>query len=416
MKPPAAGYRRIGERGMGLISVTILMVVAGFFSVALVVFLKQQNKFRIRSSVDLRLQTALDAGYDKSVNLLNDNSHWDAPSDFAGFASLTAVPQTDLQGMHYWVKILTGKRMDTTNAGSVSDTALAAWTNAGDNALERTIVVRARDIVTGREMKAKAVVHRNKPMPFNPLGGIYGTNIDMAGWNGHSYNSCNGPRTSQTPGCNGSVVGQTVQPASLYTPTADFCLTPVVSPVVPPQPTIVVPTPAPSIGPIPMPGNSSVTQNWSPPHGTTTLGPGPKMYQCANLSASGNSVVNIDPSGGPVTLYVTGTMSWGGSGDITSRGPNPGGSPPNAIIYVNGSTVDLQGTGIYEILLIAPAATVTLNGGGSGSFSGAIISQDFHVNGGGNGNFYFDECLLQARRADNYQSPPLLTLSWERLR
>lgn len=403
------------QRGVGLISVVILMVVAGFLSAALVVFLRQQNKFRIRSTVDVRLQSALDAGYDKAINLLNDNTRWDASGTFAGFASITAVAQTDLSGLQYWVKIMTGNREDSAHVGSANDVSLTAWVNVGDLSLDRTVVVRARDIRTAREMKIKAVIHRNQPQPYNPIGGIYGTNVNMAGWNGHSYNSCLGPRSSQTPGCNGSITGETVEPASLYTPTANFCLTPVVSPSVPVQPTVVVPTPAPTIGPLPMPGNSSVSQSWSAPHGTTVLGPAPKMYQCVNFNGSGNPSVNFDVSAGPVKVFVTGTLSWSGSGDITSRGPNPGGSPPNAIIYVNGPTVDLKGTGTYEILLYAPAATVNLNGGGNGSFSGAIVAQSFNVNGGGNGNFYFDECLLGQGHADNYQGPPVLTMGWERL-
>jgi hypothetical protein len=404
--------RRYDQRGMSLASVAALMVVAGFLAIAIAGFTRQQQRFRLRSQVDGNLQAGLDAGYDKALGVLNDNtpgnSNWANAGTIVGFASITAVPQADLPDLQYWVKIMPGVRADTTNAGSANDLSLTAWTNQGDLIFDRTIFVRARHNITGRETVAVATVHRNDVAPFNPLGGITSTNgVNTAGWGGKSYKSCTGLTNTaavQTPGCNGTVAGNGVTAASM-------CLTPMVIPTTTAMPTVVIPA-----GTVPFPGNTAVTQDFSL-SGNVTLGPGPIAYQCNNLSASGNRQLVINTNGtGPVRLYITGNISWSGTGDIKSPGLAPGGSPPEAIVYCNGTTVSLKGTGTYEILLIAPRAAVTINGGGNGSFSGAIIADSMNVTGGGNGTFYFDECLLQARRADNYERPPLITLSWRRVR
>ena len=404
------------ENGSALVTVAMLMLVAGILGVALVAFMVQQNKFRTASEADRSLQQALDLGYDKAIGALNSGSNWTSGPTLAGFTSVTAAAQTDLGGLKYWVMILPGARSITATGGTLDDTTIQAWPQGGDPGYDRTIVVRAVQTATLREAWAVAVVHRNNTAPYNPIQGIYSTgSVNTAGWGGQSYNSCVGARiaATQTPGCTGSVSGGgAVQASGMCLPTQVVTTTP--------MPTYVIPTPVttPSTawGPWPMPGNGSIGQDWAAPNGTTTLGPGPKAYECANLSGSGNRSINIDPSGGPVVVYVTGSISWAGSGNITSDGPVPGGSPPNAIIICNGPSVSLKGTGTYEIQLLAPQAAVTLNGGGNGSFSGAIVSASMNVTGGGSGTFYFDTCLLKKTASDNYQNPPVVTLLWRRFR
>jgi hypothetical protein len=158
----------------------------------------------------------------------------------------------------------------------------------------------------------------------------------------------------------------------------------------------------------------SVTSSYAAPGGagsysysvTRTM-----KIQVANVQLR-NKDFNIITNGFTVEVYVTGALDASGNGSWTTRGPNPGGQPANMWFYVVGSgAVTLSGTGTYECVIVAPESDITLNGGGTGSFSGGLVGNTFTKNGAA-GNFYFDECILQKYKANTYPRPPIITLGW----
>jgi len=96
-----------------------------------------------------------------------------------------------------------------------------------------------------------------------------------------------------------------------------------------------------------------------------------------------------------------------GTGHLT------GGTPAKAEICVSGATVSLAGTGTYEILLMAPVAAVDINGGGNGSFYGAVVSKSFAGGSSSNFDMNFDACLLSTAAVDSYLKPPVVTSRWK---
>lgn len=410
--------RSRSEKGFTLVAVMALALLATFAAFAVLTLFRHETRTLQSTNVRDRLESVLDTGLEKTILKLNETGGWTSLSTTAYFSSLTATGTafTDVNGYQYWVKVLAGKRAQPV-PGAINDTIANNLTDTGDTNLNRTVLIRARNVSTTVELRAMALLHRSDVSPIIPIGGIYAPGIDLGNsWDGDSYDSCSGvTRTSQTPGCDGSATGITVTPAGA---SATWCLTISAQTNFQPYPTVVIPS-----GTVPLPGNTLVTQNYSVPNPSVTLGPGPIKYQCANFTATGSRDVIINTSGsGPVEIYVTGAMSIG-TGNITSPPLSPGGSPPEAIFYVTSTTdpaspgasasdwsVDFSGSGNFEIMLIAPRANVRLSGGAN--FYGAIVAQNFKINGGGTGGLHFDKCILQMYKANTYPRPPIITLGW----
>lgn len=399
------------EQGFSLLSVMSLALLVSVAAFSTLTLFRHEAKTYVASAQRDRLESALDQGLEKALYQLNTSGGWNSVSTTAYFSSLAATGTafTDLDGYQYWVKVLDGKRVQP--GGGISDTAAAALTNTGDLSLNRSILVRARENRSGAELRALAIVHRSNISPIIPVGGIY-TNgsLDNGGWPGSSYNSCLGMRTTQTAGCNGSV-----QSGGTINPSGQFCIPQVtVGPTPQPYPPVAMPL-SWTVEPWPFQATlASIGSDYSAPSGNNSYSYSvtrSMKVQVRNVDLK-NSDYNIITNGHQVDVYVTGSLDAGGNCAWTTRGPDPGGQPANMWFRVVGSgNVTLSGTGVYECVVEAPQSTVSMNGGGTGSFSGAVVANNFNKNGA-SGNFYFDECILQKYKANTYSRPPIVTVSW----
>ncbi len=87
----------------------------------------------------------------------------------------------------------------------------------------------------------------------------------------------------------------------------------------------------------------------------------------------------------------------------------------DAVIYeLNGNDVTLSGNGDYQCLLYCPLSDASVQGGGNGYFSGAIIAKSFDTSGGGSGWFHYDSCLAK-KAAEAYKMPPVITTQWRQV-
>jgi hypothetical protein len=390
------------QKGFMLVGVAIASVVFLILAFAIVRYGMIDAESVTRSKVSANLQVALDAGLERGINVLSGS--WSPCSVTAGFMSLSATAYSEIPRVKYWVMILEGAKNVSYPARTLDDSSAWKLTNTGDIYYDRTILVRAADTVTGITATAQGNIHRNDRVSLPVVGGITTSGIaDLDQMDFRSYNSCTGVAPG---GCSGTVQGSPAQGGH------GSCL-PLVSNTTPVViPTVVVPAVA-----SPMPGNTLVTQDWNGNGSAATVGAG--TYRCANFNMGGSDNLYINTCAGPVYIYVTGNMQSQGNCVIQS-GCNPvdpghplGGAPAKATIYVSGGTVDLAGTGSFEVLLFAPVAVVTITGGGNGSFYGAIVSKTFD---GGSSSLFdmnFDACLLARAAADNYLKPPIVTNSWK---
>lgn len=116
---------------------------------------------------------------------------------------------------------------------------------------------------------------------------------------------------------------------------------------------------------------------------TMTLTAG--TYVASSVAISGQATLIADTSKGPVTLYVTGSISIGGNGVLNTTGQ------PRflSIVQVGGTAVSYAGNGTFAGTIYAPQSVLSLSGNGvlHGSFAGKAIEQS------GNGVIHFDEAL-----------------------
>lgn len=424
------GIRRLSDqRGMSLASVTALMVMAGFLAIAIAGYTRQQQRFRLRSQVDSNLQTGLDAGYDKALGALNTGSNWANGDTLAGMTSITAVAQTDLGDITYWVKIMTGVRVDSANAGSANDTALNLWTNAGDLSLNRSIFVRARHNVTGREAVALATVHRNHAPPYHYGGdAVAATGSITLGnnWQGRVFDSCIGPAggAGNLPNSEGSLnIGGSIASGWPNANWAGYDATQGSGLAIP---ALTVPA-----GTVAVPGftktsiiNSSFTL-------TNLTNTSTVNFEASAVDFSGSKTITVNGPG-MVALWLT-RASGGtalGMGGTVSVVVNPNGSSQCCVaklftIYVtaqdphpdNGTrAIEWNGTPQGVFLLAGPRANMEYRGGGSNIFKGAIVVQNLTIAPNSNTSFYYDACLKVKPPLNNYEAPPVITLDWERVR
>ncbi len=112
------------------------------------------------------------------------------------------------------------------------------------------------------------------------------------------------------------------------------------------------------------------------------------IYVTGDIGLSGNAQVVVNP-GGKLTIYAAGSVSIAGNGVA-----NNSTSDFNLQLYgLNTSTSwSLSGNGIWNGLVYAPYAAVTLNGGGAnGDMSGAVVAKSITLNG--QVRFHYDEAL-----------------------
>jgi hypothetical protein len=138
-------------------------------------------------------------------------------------------------------------------------------------------------------------------------------------------------------------------------------------------------------------GSLSVSGN-----NTYTLAAG--TYSITNLSISGNGRISAS---GPVTLYISGSVSIAGNGIGTSSS-----KPPNMLIYVTGSSnVSISGNGNLYAGIYAPNSRVSNTG--NGEIYGAVVADTYHQSG--NGDVHFDEALKEVQGGTSATS----MLSWQ---
>lgn len=107
-----------------------------------------------------------------------------------------------------------------------------------------------------------------------------------------------------------------------------------------------------------------------------------QIYTASDVDIGGNGVVNAD--GVPSSFSIYGTAT---------NGTTSGGS------LVAGQTIKVSGNGQLAAAIYAPAADLTLNGGGrSGSVMGGVVAFTATVTGGS--SFHFDEALREEIRGD----------------
>ena len=123
---------------------------------------------------------------------------------------------------------------------------------------------------------------------------------------------------------------------------------------------VAIPNGIPNIGAINLSGGA-----------TQTLGVG--SYVVSSITIATGSGLVIDNSMGPVTLYVTGSISIFGTGSVTMTNPDP---ERFAIYVMNSSPVTLTGSGQLYGLLYAPLSPVRLLGNSDiyGSLVGLSMS------------------------------------------
>lgn len=99
---------------------------------------------------------------------------------------------------------------------------------------------------------------------------------------------------------------------------------------------------------------------------------GPASYKVTNITLNDLGQLLIDNTQGPVTLYVSGTVTVSGLGNITVLDP----SPEKFALYVTGNgQVKFSNAGMFYGVVYAPNSTITLSSAADfrGAFVGAAV-------------------------------------------
>jgi hypothetical protein len=420
------------ERGSALVTVAMLMLLAGILGAALVVFSRQQNRFRAAAEGDRGLQQALDLGYDKAIGAMNATaSSWAAGPGMAGFTSLTYGAQSDLAGVNYWAMILAGARGSTLTGGTLDDVTVAAWPNNGDLNYDRTVVIHARHKATRREAWAVAVLHRNDAPPYLYGGDAMAStgNVTLGNnWTGKVYNSCIG-----TPGGTGALpnsagtlnIGGSITSGWPNSDWAGYNNSQGTAPQFPPLTLPGVTLAVPGYAKTSVIVNQNITLSNAVNNTTAN-------YQAAALDLGAKNIVVKGP--GSVALWLTAASGGGNHGTVLGMNGssavvvNTNGSSQCCLAKffticvtaddpsISDNSVDWGGTPDGSFMLLAPLANMNYNGGGSHSFKGALVVKNLTVAPNSNAVFYYDACLAVRPPVDSYAKPPVYTRSWKRIR
>jgi hypothetical protein len=117
---------------------------------------------------------------------------------------------------------------------------------------------------------------------------------------------------------------------------------------------------------------------------------GASVYYFSNIILSGGKKLIIDPSSGPVTIYLSGQLNVSGGGIV-----NTGAKPTQLAMSACGSNTSnwtLSGSSNAYMTLYGPTHALTISGGGD--FYGAVVAKQLTASGG---SFVrFDEALIAA--------------------
>jgi hypothetical protein len=103
---------------------------------------------------------------------------------------------------------------------------------------------------------------------------------------------------------------------------------------------------------------------------------GPGSFLVSNLSIGGNATLSIDNSAGPVTLYVTGSVTMKGNSRLLVADRDP---EKFAIYVASDSQVSFAGSSDFYGVLYAPTSPVTI--GGAGEWFGAFVGNTLLTSG-----------------------------------
>lgn len=109
-------------------------------------------------------------------------------------------------------------------------------------------------------------------------------------------------------------------------------------------------------------------------------------YKASSFSMSGNSTLNIDASGGPVNLYVTGTFNLSGNAKIKVTGNIPANFNIN---MCSSSTISYSGNSHLYAVINAPASRLNLSG--NHGLCGTVHVKN--INMSGNSGIHYDTSL-----------------------
>lgn len=436
------------EQGQSLITILLMSGVLALLGFAMVAMLRYEMQLVAKNKVRDASFAAGDAALQRAMDQLltrdaaGSYTMWGSgltgtPMPVVGYSSITGgAGYAEVPGQIYKINILKGDRYPCSTCTAENDAALAAWPNRGDYALDRTIVVAVTHTATAKQDRFYTVIHRN-PAPIYPFGGdavATSGNQELGNWDGDIYDSCKGAY-----GASGGGGGQSFPDPSEGSLAAGGTIgggdgdfgsmgqSPNSQPNFPP---LVVPAGATVIG------SPNVTSNLTigPVSPTAEAG---KDYKTNALNL-GNSTLTVDISGGPIRLWVTGTMNSGsktfavdigGSGGINIINVNPFNCcvGKGFTLYVtsadsetcgtcNDCLVQFAGTSGASFLVVAPLATFAIDGGGGSLFKGGIVARQVcFPNGGGSSVFAYDKCLKNNLQIDAYRKPPIITTSWKQV-
>ena len=121
--------------------------------------------------------------------------------------------------------------------------------------------------------------------------------------------------------------------------------------------------------------------------GTSRTLTGPGSFTVKDLTVKNNGRLLVDNSAGPVTLYVTGTLSLTSGGGIDVSNPDPEGF---AIYVVSDKDVNVTGNGsAFNGVVYAPNSKLSVTG--SGDFFGSFVANI--VSASGSSRIHYDSAL-----------------------
>jgi hypothetical protein len=124
--------------------------------------------------------------------------------------------------------------------------------------------------------------------------------------------------------------------------------------------------------------------------GTTFIATTGGNFIVNSISLSGNAQIQIDPSAGPVNIYVQGTAPGNDAISLTGNGVSGVVKPSDFRIYYGGSkNTHIGGNGALRGVIYAPNSDFTQHG--NGELYGAVVAN--HMNFVGNATFHYDVAL-----------------------
>jgi hypothetical protein len=411
-----------------LVIIIMLGALLALFATVLTRMLVRESANIVATKRNDSVFAAGDSGVQRSIStVLANPTYWANPSLAAGYQSISgssAVGFKDPSGVTYYMRITPGAMVDVSNTGAATDAAINTWVNKGDKDHDRTIWVRTVD-PKGKEDRFYTVIHRSSSSyQFGDNGIVTGGDMSLAGWHGNAYNSCTDP--IPTPPAGDTSGATLLAGGNISGGGGSFGGFGQSS-----NGSVNLGTLAPPVGAIAIPGLSGGTGGTI--GGAISMGPASNMngidYQAAGISMNGNNLITVDISKGPVRLWITGSISFGGNTGITTTGTYPGCCQAKGFtLYATGSDscptdcsnchsplVSWNGTPSGKWMLVAPQGSLYISGAGGGAFEGAIAAKSVCISGGGSGWFVYDKCLAVRPPVNNYKNPPVITMTWKQI-